>query len=211
VVPPYTEGFRRWTTLQRQIFGKALVNLTSGKDRSVSDIYFALMRISLLPEGPIETVIKFARAKDSNTWAFAVQCLADADAGEGVPELLECLNDERAIVSVYALRKAILKMSTPEALQLLKNVPRARVTVAKETIRLIGDLQTDDAFETLLAFDKEELHRDVRIALLRALWNYLDRDAAWQVIERYSNTSESSIALHLLRIPADNLSTPRRC
>jgi len=206
VVPPYTTGFQRWTKLQRQIFGKALVRLTVGKDRSVSEIYLALFRISLLPEGPIETVIKFARAKEANTWPYAVQCLANADEGEGVPELIECLNDGRAFISVYALRQALLKMSPQEALQLLKNVPRTRVTVAKETIRLIGELKTDDAFEALLGFDKEELHRDVRIALLRALWSYLDRDAAWQVLERYSNTRESSIALHLLRIPADRLS-----
>jgi hypothetical protein len=96
-------------------------------------------------------------------------------------------------------------MSPALALQLLKNVSSEKITVAKEVIRLIGELRTDEAFAELLLLDAKELKRDVRIALLRAFWDYLEREQTWQVFDKYRTTPEPAIALHLVRIPADRL------
>ena len=64
---------------------------------------------------------------------------------------------------------------------LLARVPRGKVTVAKEIIRLAGDLRTDDAFAFLARIEGDgKLHPDVAIALMRAYWNFLEHPEVWQ-------------------------------
>ena len=83
--------------------------------------------------------------------------------------------DDRARIAIYALRRALLQMSTTRALAILRGVPRHRVTVAKEVVRLLGELPGGAAYADLLVMAGEDVHRDVRVALLRALWDHLER------------------------------------
>jgi HEAT repeat protein len=62
-----------------------------------------------------------------------------------------------------------MEMPVDNAVSILKNATWEQITVAKEIIRLLGDLGTDTAYQELLAWNERDLHRDVRIALLRAL------------------------------------------
>ena len=54
--------------------------------------------------------------------------------------------------------------------------------MAKEVVRLLGELRSDAAYAALLALDAPTLHRDIRIALLRALWDHLEREETWGAI-----------------------------
>jgi hypothetical protein len=49
------------------------------------------------------------------------------------------------------------------------------------------------------------LHRDVRIAMLRALWDHLDREPTWAVFTRAVEGSDWVMASRLGDIPADRL------
>jgi hypothetical protein len=57
-----------------------------------------------------------------------------------------------------------------------------------------------------LAIAGEELHRDVRVALLRALWEHLERPETWPILERAATSDDPAIASGVIRIPADRRS-----
>jgi hypothetical protein len=129
------------------------------------------------------------------------------DASQGVPTLLDSLNDDRARIAIYVLRRAILTMPAEKAFIMLNAVPLQRATVAKEVIRLLGDLASEEAYRMLLTlYAKEDLHRDVRIALLRALWMYLEDSETWDIMESAAQSPDVTIAKSVARIPADRLS-----
>jgi hypothetical protein len=136
--------------------------------------------------------------------------LADTDNACGLPILLGCLNDERARLAIYALRTAIVAMEPANALKLLQSVPREKITVFKEVIRLAGDTTSLEAFNWLLELEKTELHRDVRVALLRSLWNYAEHDETWQILKSTVKNGDPVFAETAIRIPALALSGKAR-
>lgn len=210
VVPRFDGGFQRWSREQRRIYEKSLESLASDRDEhSVGDIFLALDGLSTLPDASIETILRYARLKEPDKQAVrdrAIYCLSRLDNGGGVKELIDCLSDERARSAIYVLREALLEMERDEALDILTDAPRRQITVAKEIVRLIGELRSDNAFVTLVEINQTELHRDVKIALLRALWNFLDRDETWNILEATARQSDRSVALHMVRIPSTRIS-----
>jgi hypothetical protein len=135
----------------------------------------------------------------------AIRVMARCDQGQGVPTLLRCLEDARARIAIYGLRRAFNGMPPSRVVSLLAPVPMARVTVAKEVVRLLGELRSDAAYERLLALDATPLHRDVRIAMLRALWDHLDREPTWAVFARAVEGPDWVMASRVGDIPADRL------
>ncbi len=81
-----------------------------------------------------------------------------------------------------------------------------KVTVAKEVIRLLGEVRADAAYDHLLWLDGTPLHRDVRIALLRSHWDHLDREPTWAVFARAVEAPDWVMASRIGDIPADRLS-----
>jgi hypothetical protein len=81
-----------------------------------------------------------------------------------------------------------------------------KVTVAKEVLRLLGELRSDAAYTLLLSIDKPTLHRDIRVALLRALWDHLEREQTWTVLQRAAADPDWILSARLADIPADRLS-----
>ena len=74
-------------------------------------------------------------------------------------------------------------MPESRAISLLKGVVATKVTVAREVVRLLGELRTEESFQELLAWNDRPLHRDVKVALLRAMWDHLDKEQAWEILD----------------------------
>ena len=96
----------------------------------------------------------------------------------------------RALLLYHAVRR--FSTQSEEALNLLRHAPLAQVTVAKEVIRLIGELSSEVAYRELLSWETRELHRDVRVALLRALWDYLEEPETWEIFTRAAQSPDTS-------------------
>jgi cellulose synthase operon protein C len=111
-----------------------------------------------------------ARAGDSRpaVQEKAIRVLSRHDAGQGVPTLIDGLGDSRSSFAIYGLRAAVLRMGPAGATEVLSKAPLAKVTVAKEVVRLLGELRDEGAYRRVLELANGELHRDVRIAVLRA-------------------------------------------
>ncbi|MCL2716890.1 MAG: hypothetical protein FWD68_20630 [Alphaproteobacteria bacterium] len=207
-VPRFEGGFYRWSAAQQRIYAGALDGILQSPKRNAWELYRTISMRASLPSADLACVIDLAalNAADRALSDKALEALGRADAGRGVAALLHALEDNRSRVAIFALRRALLNMPVSKALELLGKVPASRITVAKEVIRLAGELKTAAAFEFLGEFAADgDLHQDLRIALLRAYWNYLDRDEVWQVL-RDAARAESAIARSTIRIPQTGLS-----
>ncbi len=207
-VPYFTGGFFRWTLQQQIIYAGCLEELTKDQERDIPSIWNAIEGISLLPA--IEPTRLFELASRDNPHSAirdrAIRALSRLDDGRGVPFLLRALEDERARIAIYALRRCLMEMPPDRALSILKEVNSEKVTVAKEIVRLLGDLKSESAYLELLAWNERDLHRDVSIALLRGLWEFLEKGKTWEVLEDYADKGDVAIASMVGRTPVDRLS-----
>lgn len=209
-VLPLMDGFHRWTSAQQSIFAETLTRLTRDEERDSPTLLHAIYQLAALPSVDPQRLTELADVGNPKlvTRDTALRALGRLDAGQGVPVLLAAMADDRARVAIYVLRRALGELPPDRALALLRTLPLDKVTVAKEVVRLIGELQTEAAYETLLQFDQQDLHRDVRVALLRALWAHLERATTWPILEQAARSPDPAIAAGVVRIPADRLSPP---
>jgi hypothetical protein len=207
IVLPFIRGFQRWTPAQQAIFAETLSHVAGDTIRDSPAVIRTIWQLAGLMAVPPTRLIALASDARPAVRDTALRALGRLDAGQGIPTLLEALGDERVRIAIYALRQALLEMPPSQALSILRNVSLAKVTVAKEAIRLIGDLKIEEAYQFLLALGEHtDLHRDVQVALLRALWVYLERPATWPLLERAAVSTDPAIATIVGRIPADYLS-----
>src|SRR5439155_16342293 len=161
-------GFEKWTPSQQATFALTLDEVIRDGESDTSSVLMAIRQLASLPEVVSPRLFELADAENKKLMIrdAALRALGRLDANDGVPFLLEAMQDDRGRIAIYALRRALLEMPASRALPLLKTVPVGKVTVAKDVARLLGDLRTDDAYRELLDWDARELHRDVRVALL---------------------------------------------
>ena len=207
-VLPLQDGFERWTVRQQETFARTLLEITGEKDqhRATLELMRVIHRLAAMPFIDPAPLIVFASDERQPVREVAIRVLGRLDAGQGIPTLIAALNDERARIAIYALRYALLTMPKTEALTLLRAVPMTQVTVAKEIVRLIGDLAFEAAYRELLALEAGELHRDVRVALLRALWAYPEQPETWEIFTRAAQAPDTAIARGIVHLPTDNQS-----
>ena len=182
------------------------IALAQGRDtRTLRQTITALAR---MPTIDIRLLASFAReeAPDKAVRDMALWALGEADAARGAPELLRALGDERARVAIYALRAVVLDLPAAEAIRLVAGSPLHPVTVGKEAIRLAGELRTPQACASLDALGaRDDLHADLRLALMRAYWSYLERPATWDALNAAARSERLGLARAAVAIPQERL------
>jgi hypothetical protein len=156
---------------------------------------------------PSPLLEKLADGSDEHLRTVAVISLSKCRGG--MTSLVKYLSveDGRAKTAIYALRAAIRwgSISEARALDLLKQVPRKRITVAKEVVRLVAELETvkEAAREVLMEISKEEkLHQDVAAALIQALYRLLPDERIWKLAEGYvADQERMAPAIAALEMP----------
>lgn len=203
-LPSFERGFARWSMAQQQCYADALIKIISSPKRSAWELYGSLWRYAAMPSVDLGPIVNQARldAPDAALRDKALEALGRTDGGRGVAALIEALDDARARVAIYALRRSLTAMPAAQALELVGRVPRSKVTVAKEIVRLAGELQCEAAYAFLCSFEADaSLHPDVRIALLRAYWNYLDRPQTWERLHAAAIGDQPALARATIRVP----------
>lgn len=202
---PFTNGFFRWSPEQSERFANALDAIVGDEKRDTPTVFSALVTWPEMPWASMERLTARATDKRPAVQEKAIRVLSRCDAGQGVPTLLECLSDSRSRFAIYGLRRAVLRMLPSAAAAVLSKAPLTKVTVAKEVIRLLGELRDDGAYKRVLELVEGKLHRDVRIAVLRALWDHLDREPTWVVYDKAVDDPDWVLASRLGDVPADRL------
>ncbi len=208
-VLPLINGFHRWTTRQQEIFALTLTEITQDSACDFQTLYTAINQLAALSAVQPTRLLELASHSNSKLAIrdVALRALSRLDAGQGIPTLIEAMGDDRARIAIYALRSSLLQMPVTQALPMLRAVPLEKVTVAKEVVRLLGELPSEEAYQELLTWDRRDLHRDVRVAFLRALWSHLERDTTWSILEAAATSDDAAIATVVGRIPTDRLSS----
>jgi hypothetical protein len=198
-------GFWRWTPDQQEALVEIILKDLADDDLTSDKKVSYIRQLGLLPSISINHLISLSNDSRPIIQETALKALGRLDSSQGIPALIEALGDDRGRIAIYALRSALRDLPKPKAFEILKAVPSAKVTVAKETLRLIGDLETEEAFRWLLDVEKTALHASVRKALLRALWNFLDRDETWTLFEQAATDAEPDVAKGVISIPVDGM------
>jgi hypothetical protein len=79
------------------------------------------------------------------------------------------------------------------------------LTVGKEVLRLLGDLQDGLGVAEVERRLQGEMHRDLRIAALRALWPHLDRESLWVHFEKAAALADVVLHQALAAVPEGQL------
>lgn len=203
----FDTGHNRWTACQQQRYSEGLVMLLREEKRDVPTLSFAIKTLVRLAFVDASAVLPFASDPRPPVREITIRAIPRLDAGQGIPVLIESLGDDRARWAIYALRKSFSEMPRSRVLEELRAVPTTKVTVAKEVVRLLGEMGGEEAYRDLLALDRPGVHRDVRIALLRALWDHLDRAPTWAIFERAAADPDWVVSVKLADIPLGRLST----
>ena len=214
-VLPLASGFSRWTDSQQEIFAGSLAELAEPPSRKQDaqvtwDVLFAVRRLPALPAVGPERLVRLAGDQRPAVQETAVRGLGRLDARQGIPELLDALGDARARWAVYALRQALNDLPPARVLEVMRGVPLAKVTVAKEAVRLAGEFGGAAALGWFGELHRQDLHRDVRAALLRALWDHLDRPEAWAILDASATSPDTGVVIGLARIQVDRASDAAR-
>ncbi len=212
VVPRYENGFTRWTTKQQAAFARELELLCVRENVDVSDGFYGALRLCRLPDPPMDKLAWLAR-KDSSQPAvrdYMIGQLSHVDNGDGVRLLLDCLQDDRLRKAIYSLRRALLQLSRVEAVAILKRVPVKSVSIYKEVVRLAGDVGGEEAFDWLISLSRTEMHKDVKAAVIRGLWNFCEIPEVWDVFDEAALSTERAVACAVIRIPFIRLSLDSR-
>ncbi len=200
---PFTGG----TTGQQEAYASALAEVIAGGSLPAQEWTRAVQRLALLPGIGIERLVGATSDMRSVVRTTALFALSRLDTSAGIPTLIAALGDARARIAISALRPLLNQMPPDQALTILRAAPMDRVTVAKEIVRLIADLKTDAAFATLLTLASGDLHRDARIALLRSLDLYLDRESTWTLLESAVHAPDPELAVAPLSLSSLSAST----
>lgn len=163
----------------------------------------AVKMLAFLPANGAARLKALAGHPQSVIRTTALFTLGHLDTDEGFPILIEALQDARARIAIHVVRGKLLALPTEEALKIVRGIPLDRVTVAKEVMRLIGDLPGEAAYQELLALEqRDDLHRDVRAALVRSISKDLKRAETWDVMERAARSPDAEVALAPLLLGA---------
>ena len=210
-----SSGYRRYTAAQQQKLAatlSAIIKLPrrNAVPRDAWTMLRAMNFLVLLPAADPSRLLALSVDARPVIADAAIRALGRLDAAQGLPTLIAALGDSRARVAIYALRHAIAQMPTGRVMDALAKAPMNIVTVAKETIRLVGEFAGPAGFDWLRGLYGQQIHRDVRAAVLRGLWDHLEHPEAWELLSEAAGESDSQILDGVIRIPADRLSASSR-
>jgi hypothetical protein len=206
VVVDFGLDFGRWSSEAQQGYKDQLLALLGVEKLDTPTMRFAVERLARLAFTEPAEAIGLADESRAPLREIAVRALAWLDGPEAGPALLAALGDDRARWAIYALRRLFAEQSRDVVIEQLKAAPMHKVTVAKEIVRLLGELGGKEGFDALCEIERTPVHRDVRIAMLRAVWDHLERPVAWEILERAVEDPDWVLASRVAEIPLVRLS-----
>jgi HEAT repeat protein len=197
-LPVLSRRFAGGTARQQEQFAHLLQEIITDPTADVRTITNSIKQMVYLPALSVDRLDTLAHSENSLVRTTALFALGHLDTRNGVPILIDALQDSRARIAITNLRPFLHRMPQQEALSILKATPMDRVTVSKEVIRLMAELDSREALEELLTREQGDLHKDVRLVLLEGLWRYSDQPEVLAVFSRVAQSPDAEIALTAL-------------
>jgi cellulose synthase operon protein C len=186
---------------QQEKFAQMLLGYIASEDESAEQKLVYVEQLGKLDFLTAEYLIPLANHQNALIQEKALRMLGTLDSSKVIPVLIDTLQDKRARISIFALRSAFKAKSKPEALAILEAAPLAKIAVAKEVVRLIGELQTRGALDWLVGYSEVSLHVAVHGALLGATCSYLEHERAWEIFYKAARDPNPITAKTVAEIP----------
>ncbi len=193
-LPPLPKRFAGGTARQQEAYADALMEIIGDETQESQAITQAVQTLPLLPAIAPARLAALASDPRSVVRTTALFALGRLDTDQGLPTLIEALQDTRARIAIPALRSFLHKMPPAQALGIIRGIPMNRVTVAKERVRLTGEIPSEEAYRELLVLERRKLHRDVRTVLVSTLSAYVDSPATWSILEDAARSPDAETA-----------------
>ncbi|MCA9597717.1 MAG: hypothetical protein KC776_30600 [Myxococcales bacterium] len=201
----FDAGLGTWSAAQQRAQAGLLAAMVHDPKRDVPTLRRGVGALAMLDFAPFEHWTALAEDERPPMRELVTRALGRVDDPMAPRQLLEALGDERSRWAIYALRAVLRELAQERVLALLRQAPMSKVTVAKEVLRLAGELAGREGFEFLIGLDRGALHRDVKIALLRALWDHLDDERSWAVFAEALADPDWVVASRLADVPVARL------
>ncbi len=214
-VPPLKSGFHRWLPRQQRAFRRTLLRVAGDEGSPMERRVAAVRTLARLPSTETGDLRRFLSAAEIPLVEAALGALAWLDRpADSLPILLDHLDGDRARVAMYALPRCARRIAPRQMLQVLRHLlqrDRLKVTVHKEIVRLLGENRAPGAMAALAAaWDRGELHRDVRIAFAHAARRRIERPEVWAMLETLAGASDAQVARSLLEAGSGALPIAQR-
>jgi len=133
--------------------------------------------------------------------SFDVLCTAITEEGPG----------SRAKDALYPLSKRLKLLCFRTAFPFLSLFLRSKsIRIEREAVRLIGSFGCDRAFTALKEYEAEkgnDMHRDVKVALLESYYNFLWKSEVWElyaeIVARSLSTQDVPLLPPIIGIPEE--------
>ncbi|MFG2040356.1 hypothetical protein [Dactylosporangium sp. NPDC048998] len=195
---------RHWEARHRRAYVNRMAVLAADTGHAWQERATALRWAARVPQDGWPLVRHWAGADDVNIAESALAALAWTDRPlDALPILLSHVDGDRARVAASAATRAA-RFVRPSTLRDRLDPRQGKVTSRKEMVRLLANLAVPGAEDTLWAlWQDEDLHRDVRAAVVAAARQHTDRPAMWPILRAAAAGGTREAVLPLLAAPPD--------
>ncbi len=213
-VPIMSRGLDRWLPRQHKAYAEALIRLIDRPATQPATVARAIRTLGRLPDLGVAALEPYLASTDIVRVEAALGALARSDSPQlAISRLIQFAGDDRARVAIYAITRCsrfVPPADLTAPLTAILEAPSSKVTSRKEAIRLIALHRPPGAFDHLTSLSTDQnLHRDVRIALGRALREFLEAKQSWTLLEQLS-ASGGDEARSLLDTAPDQIAEVHR-
>lgn len=200
---PACDGFERWLPRQQTTFAQVLRRVIADTKQKVEARVSAVSPLAAMPIHAPDDLTDLTTSAEVPICEAALGALIyTQQPALAIPLLLEHLDSDRARVAMYALPRVAQFISDAQLLEHMSALLERdylKVTVLKETLRLIGAVHSEQAAALIAAvWRRPKLHRDARIAALHAARQQLDYAQSWVMLDEATQDPEQYVALALL-------------
>ena len=213
-VPIIGRGVNRWLPRQHISYAAALNQLINSSATKTWTVAAAIRALARLPDLGVTALEPHLASADVVRVEAALGGLAWTDTPQhAVARLAQFAGDDRARVAIYAITRCsrfVPPADLASPLAAILQSPSSKVTSRKEAIRLIAHHRPPGAFDQLASLSTDQgLHRDIRIALGRAMREFLEDVQAWTLLEGLSVSGRDE-ARSLLETHPDQIADVHR-
>ncbi|MHA3702383.1 hypothetical protein ACXR2U_09355, partial [Jatrophihabitans sp. YIM 134969] len=184
LLPGVGQWSARWNATQVAAFRTAATALATDPGQTAANRLAGLRQLRLVP-GSDPVLLGLAGDADVVIAEAALSALGESEEPRAVlRELVAAATTDRSRVAVPALRRCLERLAPDELAAPVRDLLVApKVTVRKDAVRLVVDLETPDAVGLLeRVWRTPGEHRDVRRAVAPSLRSRLDDARAWTVL-----------------------------
>jgi len=201
---PVDSRFVRWLPRQQVAYSSLLESVIKDKKRSQMERTRAIRVLANIPCNSIELFKKYLSSEEVPIQEAALAATAWLDRiGATLPVLLQHMDSDRARIAMYAMLRCARLVPAIELSATLVSIlsdEKAKITVQKETIRLLGQFPTDEGMQLIKQLAaKETIHRDVAIAVGHAARSQMDSiEEVWPILLEMTASTNPHVVESLL-------------